>query len=220
MMYTITDLLDLSHTIAAGLFEGRTYPWEVLGGIKDFILALGPTLPEEEYDHPAEGVWIAKDAKVFPSAYIGSPCIIDHGAEVRHCAFIRGSAIVGKGCVVGNSVELKNVVLFDSVQTPHYNYVGDSILGYKSHMGAGSITSNVKSDKTLVVVKSGAERIETGLKKFGAILGDNVEVGCNSVLNPGSVLGRGVSVYPTSSVRGVIPAGHIYKSADEIVERE
>ena len=220
MMYTITDLLDLSHTIAAELFEGRTYPWEVLGGIKDFILALGPTLPEEEYDHPAEGVWIAKDATVFPSAYIGAPCIIDHGAEVRHCAFIRGSAIVGKGCVVGNSVELKNVVLFDSVQTPHYNYVGDSILGYKSHMGAGSITSNVKSDKTLVVVKSGAERIETGLKKFGAILGDNVEVGCNSVLNPGSVLGRGVSVYPTSSVRGVIPAGHIYKSADEIVERE
>ena len=220
MMYTITDLLDLSHTIAAGLFEGRTYPWEVLGGIKDFILALGPTLPEEEYDHPAEGVWIAKDATVFPSAYIGAPCIIDHGAEVRHCAFIRGSAIVGKGCVVGNSVELKNVVLFDSVQTPHYNYVGDSILGYKSHMGAGSITSNVKSDKTLVVVKSGAERIETGLKKFGAILGDNVEVGCNSVLNPGSVLGRGVSVYPTSSVRGVIPAGHIYKSADEVVERK
>ena len=220
MMYTITDLLDLSHTIAAELFEGRTYPWEVLGGIKDFILALGPTLPEEEYDHPAEGVWIAKDATVFPSAYIGAPCIIDHGAEVRHCAFIRGSAIVGKGCVVGNSVELKNVVLFDSVQTPHYNYVGDSILGYKSHMGAGSITSNVKSDKTLVVVKSGAERIETGLKKFGAILGDNVEVGCNSVLNPGSVLGRGVSVYPTSSVRGVIPAGHIYKSADEIVERK
>ena len=220
MMYTITDLLDLSHTIAAGLFEGRTYPWEVLGGIKDFILALGPTLPEEEYDHPAEGVWIAKDATVFPSAYIGAPCIIDHGAEVRHCAFIRGSAIVGKGCVVGNSVELKNAVLFDNVQTPHYNYVGDSILGYKSHMGAGSITSNVKSDKTLVVVKSGAERIETGLKKFGAILGDNVEVGCNSVLNPGSVLGRGVSVYPTSSVRGVIPAGHIYKSADEIVERE
>ena len=157
---------------------------------------------------------------MFPSAYIGAPCIIDHGAEVRHCAFICGSAIVGKGCVVGNSVELKNVVLFDSVQTPHYNYVGDSILGYKSHMGAGSITSNVKSDKTLVVVKSGAERIETGLKKFGAILGDNVEVGCNSVLNPGSVLGRGVSVYPTSSVRGVIPAGHIYKSADEIVERE
>lgn len=220
MMYTITDLLDLSHTIAAELFEGRTYPWEVLGGIKDFILALGPALPEEEYDHPAEGVWIAKDATVFPSAYIGAPCIIDHGAEVRHCAFIRGSAIVGKGCVVGNSVELKNVVLFDSVQTPHYNYVGDSILGYKSHMGAGSITSNVKSDKTLVVVKSGAERIETGLKKFGAILGDNVEVGCNSVLNPGSVLGRGVSVYPTSSVRGVIPAGHIYKSADEIVERK
>lgn len=220
MMYTITDLLDLSHTIAAGLFEGRTYPWEVLGGIKDFILALGPTLPEEEYDHPAEGVWIAKDATVFPSAYIGAPCIIDHGAEVRHCAFIRGSAIVGKGCVVGNSVELKNVVLFDSVQTPHYNYVGDSILGYKSHMGAGSITSNVKSDKTLVVVKNGAERIETGMKKFGAILGDCVEVGCNSVLNPGSVIGRRASVYPTSSVRGQVPADSIYKSAEEIVKRD
>ena len=219
-MYKIDELLDLSHTIAAPLFAGRTYPWEVLGDIKAFILALGPTLPKDEYDEVSEGVWIARDAAVFPSAYIGAPCIIDHGAEVRHCAFIRGSAIVGKGCVVGNSVELKNVVLFDSVQTPHYNYVGDSILGYKSHMGAGSITSNVKSDKTLVVVKSGAERIETGLKKFGAILGDNVEVGCNSVLNPGSVLGRGVSVYPTSSVRGVIPAGHIYKSADEIVERK
>ena len=220
MMYTITDLLDLSHTIAAGLFEGRTYPWEVLGGIKDFILALGPTLPEEEYDHPAEGVWIAKDATVFPSAYIGAPCIIDHGAEVRHCAFIRGSAIVGKGCVVGNSVELKNVVLFDSVQTPHYNYVGDSILGYKSHMGAGSITSNVKSDKPLVVVKSGAERIETGLKKFGAILGDNVEVGCNSVLNPGTVIGRRTSVYPLTCVRGEIPADCIVKNDMTIVPRE
>ncbi len=220
MMYTITDLLDLSHTIAAPLFEGKTYPWEVLGGIKGYILELGPTLPADEFDHPSEGVWIAKDATVFPSAYIGSPCIIDHGAEVRHCAFIRGSAIVGKNCVVGNSVELKNVVLFDNVQTPHYNYVGDSVLGYKAHMGAGSITSNVKSDKTLVVVKDGAERIETGLKKFGAILGDHVEVGCNSVLNPGSVLGRGVSVYPTSSVGAVIPAGHIYKSADDIVPRK
>ena len=219
-MYKIVELLDLSHTIAAPLFEGREYPWEVLGGIKEFILALGPALPAEEFDNPSEGVWIAKDAKVFPSAYIGAPCIIDHGAEVRHCAFIRGSAIVGKDCVVGNSVELKNAVLFDNVQVPHYNYVGDSILGYKSHMGAGSITSNVKSDKTLVVVKNGSERIETGLKKFGAILGDHVEVGCNSVLNPGSVLVREVSVYPTSSVRGVVPAGCIYKSEGNIVERK
>lgn len=219
-MYKIVELLDLSHTIAAPLFEGREYPWEVLGSIKEFILALGPALPAEEFYNPSEGVWIAKDAKVFPSAYIGAPCIIDHGAEVRHCAFIRGSAIVGKDCVVGNSVELKNAVLFDNVQVPHYNYVGDSILGYKSHMGAGSITSNVKSDKTLVVVKNGSERIETGLKKFGAILGDHVEVGCNSVLNPGSVLGREVSVYPTSSVRGVVPAGCIYKSEGNIVERK
>ena len=218
-MYGIHDLLDLSHTIAAPLFEGHEYPWEVLPEIKGLILALGPTLPEAEFDHPAEDVWIAKDAKVFPSAYIGGPCIIDHGAEVRHCAFIRGSAIVGKNCVVGNSVELKNAVLFDNVQTPHYNYVGDSILGYKSHMGAGSITSNVKSDKTLVVVKNGDEYLPTGLKKFGAILGDNVEVGCNSVLNPGCVLGRRVSVYPTSSVRGVVPEGCIFKAPGEIVRR-
>ena len=219
MMYRIADLLDLEHTIAAELFEGKSYPWEVLPEIKAFILKLGATLPEDEFDHPSEDVWIAKDAKVFPSAYIGGPCIIDHEAEVRHCAFIRGSAIVGKGCVVGNSVELKNVVLFDKVQTPHYNYVGDSVLGYKSHMGAGSITSNVKSDKTLVVVKGDVE-IASGLKKFGAILGDFVEVGCNSVLNPGSVIGRGTSIYPTSSVRGVVPEGCIYKSASEIVRRE
>ena len=219
MMYKTAELLDLEHTIAAELFRDKTYPWEALPEIKAFILKLGATLPEDEFDHPSEDVWIAKDAKVFPSAYIGGPCIIDHEAEVRHCAFIRGSAIVGKGCVVGNSVELKNVVLFDKVQTPHYNYVGDSVLGYKSHMGAGSITSNVKSDKTLVVVK-GDVNIETGLKKFGAILGDNVEVGCNSVLNPGSVLGRRVSVYPTSSVRGVVPEGCIYKSASDIVRRE
>ena len=218
-MYKIADLLDLSHTIAAPVFEGRTYPWEVLGSIKEFILKLGPTLNPDEYDSPSEGVWIAKDASVFPSAYIGAPCIIDKGAEIRHCAFIRGSAIVGKNCVVGNSAELKNVILFDNVQTPHYNYVGDSILGYKAHMGAGSITSNVKSDKTLVVVKGCCEQIETGLKKFGAILGDNVEVGCNSVLNPGTVLGRGVSVYPTSSVRGVVEEGCIYKSEDNIVRR-
>lgn len=219
MMYKTVDLLDLEHTIAAELFRDKTYPWEVLPEIKAFILKLGAALPEDEFDHPSEDVWIAKDAKVFPSAYIGGPCIIDHEAEVRHCAFIRGSAIVGKGCVVGNSVELKNVVLFDKVQTPHYNYVGDSVLGYKSHMGAGSITSNVKSDKTLVVVKGDVE-IATGLKKFGAILGDFVEVGCNSVLNPGSILGRRVSVYPTSSVRGVVPEGCIYKSASDIVRRE
>ena len=218
MMYKIADLLDLEHTIAAELFRDKTYPWEVLPEIRAFILKLGATLPEAEFDHPAEGVWIAKDAKVFPSAYIGGPCIIDHEAEVRHCAFIRGSAIVGKGCVVGNSVELKNVVLFDKVQTPHYNYVGDSVLGYKSHMGAGSITSNVKSDKTLVVVK-GDVSIETGLKKFGAVLGDNVEVGCNSVLNPGSVIGRRASIYPTSSVRGVVPEDCIYKAADNVVKR-
>lgn len=218
-MYTTRELLDLSHTIAASLFEGKTYPWEALPDIKDFILALGAGLSSDEFDNPSEGVWIAKDAAVFPSAYIGAPCIIDHGAEIRHCAFIRGSAIVGRGCVVGNSVELKNAVLFDGVQTPHYNYVGDSVLGYKSHMGAGSITSNVKSDKSLVVVKYGEERIETGLKKFGSILGDHVEVGCNSVLNPGCVLGREVSVYPTSSVRGVVPAGSIYKDAGHIVRR-
>ena len=218
MMYKIAEMLDLEHTIAAELFSGKTYAWEVLPEIKAFILKLGPTLPESEFDHPSEDVWIAKDAKVFPSAYIGGPCIIDHEAEVRHCAFIRGSAIVGKGCVVGNSVELKNVVLFDKVQTPHYNYVGDSVLGYKAHMGAGSITSNVKSDKTLVVVK-GDVNIETGLKKFGAILGDNVEVGCNSVLNPGSVIGRRASIYPTSSVRGVVPEDSIYKAKDNIVKR-
>lgn len=218
MMYKIAEMLDLEHTIAAELFSGKTYAWEVLPEIKAFILKLGPTLPESEFDHPAEDVWIAKDAKVFPSAYIGGPCIIDHEAEVRHCAFMRGSAIVGKGCVVGNSVELKNVVLFDKVQTPHYNYVGDSVLGYKAHMGAGSITSNVKSDKTLVVVK-GDVNIETGLKKFGAILGDNVEVGCNSVLNPGSVIGRRASIYPTSSVRGVVPEDSIYKAKDNIVKR-
>ena len=212
----IGELLDLSHTIAADLFRGKTYPWEVLGDIGVFIEKLGETLPAEEYDHPQDGVWIAKDAKVFPSAYIGAPCIIDHGAEVRHCAFIRGSAIVGKNAVVGNSVELKNVVLFDNVQVPHYNYVGDSVLGYKAHMGAGSITSNVKSDKTLVVVK-GDEQIETGRKKFGAILGDHVEVGCNSVLNPGTVIGRNSHIYPVSSVRGVIPADAIYKDAEHIV---
>ena len=219
-MTEIKELFDLDKTIAAKLFEGKTYPWEVLDGIKDFILALGATLPEDEYDHPSEGVWIAKDATVFPSAYIGSPCIIDHEAEVRQCAFIRGSAIVGKNAVVGNSVELKNVVLFDNVQTPHYNYVGDSVLGYKAHMGAGSITSNVKSDKTLVVIKEPGKPIPTGRKKVGAMLGDNVEVGCNSVLNPGTVIGRESNVYPTSCVRGVIPPRHIYKDKDNIVAKK
>ncbi len=211
-----TELLDLNHTIAAELFQGREYPWEALGEIGAFILQLGETLPEEEYRRAAPNVWIARDAVIYPSAHIGGPCIIDHGAEVRHCAFIRGSAIVGKNCVVGNSVELKNVVLFDNVQTPHYNYVGDSILGYKSHMGAGSITSNVKSDKTLVVVKNGPEEIPTGRKKVGAILGDYVEVGCNSVLNPGTVIGRNTNIYPVSCVRGVIPANSIYKDKDHI----
>ena len=214
------DLFDLSKTIAAPLFDGKDYPWEVLGDIKEFILKLGPTLPADEYDNPAEGVWVAKDAKVFDSAYLGAPCIIDHGAEIRQCAFIRQSAIVGKNAVVGNSTELKNVILFDNVQVPHYNYVGDSVLGYKSHMGAGSITSNVKSDKTLVVVKNGDEHLETGLKKFGAMLGDNVEVGCNSVLNPGTVIGPNSNIYPLSSVRGVVPANSIYKDKDNIVTKK
>lgn len=218
-MYTIKDLLDLTKTIAAPLFEGKSLPLGGAGEIKDFILALGPTLSAEEYDNPTEGVWIAKDANVFPSAYIGAPCIIDHGAEVRHCAFIRGSAVVGKNAVVGNSVELKNVVLFDNVQTPHYNYVGDSILGYKAHMGAGSITSNVKSDKTLIVVKGDVE-LPTGRKKFGAILGDHVEIGCNSVLNPGTVIGPNTIVYPTSSVRGVIPENSIYKGKNEVTAKK
>lgn len=219
-MYKINDLYDLEKTIAAPLFDGKDYPWEVLEGIKEFILELGPTLPADEFDNPAEGVWVAKDATVFDSAYLGSPCIIDHGAEIRQCAFIRGSAIVGKGTVVGNSTELKNVILFDNVQVPHYNYVGDSVLGYKSHMGAGSITSNVKSDKTLVVVKNGSEQVETGRKKVGAMLGDFVEVGCNSVLNPGTVIGRNSNVYPLSSVRGVVPANSIYKNKEEIVIKQ
>ena len=215
----VTALLDLSHTLAGDYLAQFEYPWQALDGIKNLILALGPTLPTEEYDEVAPNVWVHKTAKVFPSAYLGAPCIIGAETEVRHCAFIRGSALVGANCVVGNSVELKNVILFDNVQTPHYNYVGDSILGYKSHMGAGSITSNVKSDKTLVVVRNGAERIETGRKKFGAILGDHVEVGCNSVLNPGTVLGRNTSVYPTSSVRGAIPPDSIFKAQDNIASR-
>lgn len=214
-----TALLDLQHTLAGDYLSRFAYPWQALEGIKDMILALGPTLPAGEYDHPQADVWVHKTAKVFPSAYLGGPCVIGPETEVRHCAFIRGSALVGAGCVVGNSVELKNVILFDGVQVPHYNYVGDSILGYRSHMGAGSITSNVKSDKTLVVIRDGAERLETGRKKVGAILGDHVEVGCNSVLNPGTVLGRNVNVYPTSSVRGVVPPDHIYKDPAQIAPK-
>ena len=216
---TVKNLYDLNETIAKDIFEGVTYPWEVLPKIKEFIIALGNTLPEDRFEKKGEDVWIAKSAKVFPSAYIGGPAIIDEEAEIRHCAFIRGSAIVGKGAVVGNSTELKNVILFNKVQVPHYNYVGDSVLGFKAHMGAGSITSNVKSDKTLVVIKGKEEKIETGLKKVGAMLGDGVEIGCNSVLNPGTVIGRGTSVYPLSSVRGVIPENCIYKDAEHIVER-
>ena len=219
MELRITDLLDLSHTMAGEYLSGFSYPWEALDGIKELIISLGGKLSGAEYDEVSPQVWVHKTATVAPTAFLGAPCIIGAETEVRHCAFIRGSALVGKKCVVGNSVELKNVILFDNVQTPHYNYVGDSILGYKSHMGAGSITSNVKSDKTLVTVKNGEERIETGRKKFGAILGDNVEVGCNSVLNPGTILGRRASVYPTSCVRGCVPEDHIFKDKDHIVKR-
>ena len=217
---TIENLYDLKETIAADLFTEAEYPWEVLPRIHDFILELGKRLPEEIYEKRGEDIWVAKNAKVAPTAGLNGPLIIDEEAEVRHCAFVRGNAIVGKGAVVGNSTELKNVVLFNKVQVPHYNYVGDSVLGFKSHMGAGSITSNVKSDKTLVVVKNGEEKIETGLKKMGAMLGDHVEVGCNSVLNPGTVIGRNSNVYPTSCVRGVIPAGHIFKRPGDVVKKD
>ena len=213
----IKDLFNLDETIARDLFDWVTYPWEVLPKIGEFIVKLGETLSLDEYDKRGDNVWIAKDAKVFESAYINGPCIIGKGAEVRHCAFIRGNAIVGEGAVVGNSTELKNVVLFNKVQVPHYNYVGDSILGFKAHMGAGSITSNVKSDKKLVVIKDGKDTIETGLKKVGAFLGDNVEVGCGSVLNPGTVIGRESNIYPLSSVRGVVAGGSIYKNKGEVV---
>ena len=216
---TVKELYDLNETIAKDIFDGVTYPWEVLPTIGDFILELGNTLPKEEYDQVGENVWIAKSANVFPSAYIHGPAIIGKNAEVRHCAFIRGNAIVGEGAVVGNSTELKNVILFNKVQVPHYNYVGDSVLGYKAHMGAGSITSNVKSDKKLVVVKTPEGGIETGRKKFGAMLGDEVEVGCGTVLNPGSVVGRHTNIYPLSSVRGYVPAGSIYKRQGEVVEK-
>ncbi|MBQ6170781.1 MULTISPECIES: UDP-N-acetylglucosamine pyrophosphorylase [Ruminococcus] len=215
----ISDLYDLSHTAAKDYLSRFTYPWEALKGISSFIIELGKTLSPDEYDNPSENVWVHKTAKVFPTAYLGAPCIIGAGTEVRHGAFVRGSALVGENCVVGNSVELKNVILFDNVQTPHYNYVGDSILGYKSHMGAGSITSNVKSDKTNVVIKDGNEQLETGIKKIGAMLGDCVEVGCNSVLNPGTVIGRNSNIYPTSCVRGVIPADSIYKTGGVVVHK-
>lgn len=224
----ISNLYDLTETIAKDIFEGAEYPWEVLAKIKEFIITLGETLEPAVYEKRGEDIWVAKNAKIAPTACLNGPLIIDEEAEVRHCAFIRGSAIVGKKCVVGNSTELKNVILFNNVQVPHYNYVGDSILGYKAHMGAGSITSNVKSDKTLVVVKEAAkcenamdvgESIPTGLKKFGAMLGDNVEVGCNSVLNPGTVIGRNTNIYPTSSVRGVIPENSIYKKCGDIVKK-
>lgn len=216
---TVKELYTLEETIAREIFEGVTYPWEVLPKISEFIVKLGETLPEEDYEKRGENVWIARSAKVFDSAYIGGPAIIGKNAEVRQCAFIRGNAIVGEGAVVGNSTELKNVILFNKVQVPHYNYVGDSVLGYKAHMGAGSITSNVKSDKNLVVVKTPEGNIETGMKKFGAMLGDEVEVGCGTVLNPGSVVGSRTNIYPLSSVRGFVPAGSIYKRQGEVVEK-
>ena len=216
----ICNLYDLDQTIAKELLENATYPWEVLPKISEFIIEIGNKLDESKYEKNGDNIWIAKTAKVAPTAYINGPAIIGENAEIRHCAFIRGNAIVGDGAVVGNSTELKNVILFNKVQVPHYNYVGDSILGYKSHMGAGSITSNVKSDKKLVIVKNGDEKIETGLKKFGAMIGDNVEVGCGSILNPGTVIGRNTNIYPLSSVRGVVKEKSIYKNQNEIVEKQ
>ena len=218
-MYKTCDLFDLSHSLAGNYLSGFEYPWQALSGIKELILSLGPQLGED-YTETAPQVWVHKTATIASTAFLGAPCIIGANTEVRHCAFVRGSALVGEGCVVGNSVELKNVILFDKVQVPHYNYVGDSILGYKSHMGAGSLTSNVKSDQTLVVVKAGTEQFPTGLKKFGAMLGDFVEVGCNSVLNPGTVVGPHSNIYPTSCVRGVVPANSIWKTGGIIVEKK
>lgn len=216
----VKNLYNLDETIAAELLSSVEYPWEALKGISDFIRKIGTTLDSKVYEQRGEDIWVAKNAKVAPTACLNGPLIIDEEAEIRHCAFVRGSAIVGKGSVVGNSTELKNVIIFNSVQVPHYNYVGDSVLGYKSHMGAGSITSNVKSDKTLVSVKGQSEEISTGLKKFGAMLGDYVEVGCNSVLNPGTVIGRNCNIYPLSMVRGVVPANSIYKNKNEVVTKE
>lgn len=217
-MYNTCELYDFSHSLAGEYLSGFDYPWQALKGIQDLILSLGSALGED-YTEVSPSVWVHKTATIAPTAYLGAPCIIGAGTEVRHCAFIRGSALVGKNCVVGNSVELKNVILFDNVQVPHFNYVGDSILGYKAHMGAGSVTSNVKSDQTLVVVKSAGEQIPTGLKKFGAMLGDRVEVGCNSVLNPGTVIGRDSNVYPTSCVRGVVPEKSIWKTGGIVVKK-
>lgn len=219
-MLEIKDLYSLEHTLACDYLSQFQYPWEALKGIKTMILELQKTLDKDEYVEYAPEVWVHKTAKIFPSAYIAGPTIIGANTEVRHCAFIRGSALVGENCVVGNSVELKNCILFDNVQTPHYNYVGDSILGFKSHMGAGSVTSNLKSDKTLVTVKANGQVFETGVKKFGAMLGDNVEVGCNSVLNPGTVIGKFSNVYPTSCVRGYVPDHSIYKTGGVIVKKE
>ena len=216
----ICNLYNLEETIAKELMEKYTYPWEVLPHINDFIIDIGNKLDKTKYEKREDNIWIAKNAKVAPTAYINGPAIIGENAEVRHCAFIRGKAIIGNNAVVGNSTELKNVILFNNVQVPHYNYVGDSILGYKSHMGAGSITSNVKSDKKLVVVKNGTEKIETGMKKFGAMIADEVEVGCGSVLNPGTVIGKNTNIYPLSSVRGVIPSTSIYKNKNEIVNKK
>lgn len=213
----IENLYDLTQTFAKDIFNNCTYPWEVLPKIKEFIITLGNSLDSDVYEKKNENIWIAKSAKIAPTACINGPVIIGENTEIRHCAFIRGNAIIGNNCVVGNSTELKNVILFNNVQVPHYNYVGDSVLGYKAHLGAGSITSNVKSDKKLVVVKSSEGCIETGLKKFGAMLGDCVEVGCNSVLNPGTVVGKNSNIYPLSCVRGIVPANSIYKSKDEIV---
>lgn len=215
----IDQLIDTSKTIAAALFDGLTFPWEALPKISAFILQLGATLSPEEYDRIGEDIWVSKTAKVAPTAYLHGPLIICDGAEIRHCAFIRGSAIVGRGAVIGNSTELKNCVIFDNAQVPHYNYIGDSILGFKSHLGAGSITSNLKSDRSLVTIKVGDTKLATNLKKFGAIVGDNVEVGCNSVLNPGTVIGRHSTVYPLSMVRGIVPANSIYKKQGEVAEK-
>lgn len=217
---SIQELFDLSQSMAGELLGELEYPWEALPKIGDWICQLGETLPADEYEKQAEDIWVARDAMVAPTAFLHGPLIIGHGAEIRHCAFLRGNALVGEGAVVGNSTELKNVILFNKVQVPHYNYVGDSILGYKSHMGAGSITSNVKSDKKLVVLHAGENKIETGLKKMGAVLGDNVEVGCGSVLNPGTVIGRNTNIYPLSMVRGFVPAGSIYKNAGEVAQKQ
>ena len=218
-MLTTSELFDLNHSLAGSWLAGFPFPWQALAGIHDLILTLGASL-DEDYEERSPQVWVHRTAEVAPSAYLGAPCIIGAGTEIRHCAFIRGNALVGEGCVVGNSLELKNVILFDNVQVPHFNYVGDSILGYKSHMGAGSVTSNVKSNQSPVVVKNGDEHIPTGLMKFGAMLGDHVEVGCNSVLNPGTVVGRCSNIYPTSCVRGVVPEKHIWKNNGTVVKKQ